>query len=334
MKQLRNNILLAVSCSLVVILLLTLCTINEETWQSLQKLNKIYILVIIAIMLFVWFINGYKLQILAKGVDCKIPLLAAIEIGLVGSFFANITPSGIGGQPIKIVALTKLGISSGKASAVVIVELILRLLFFTFSLPLIFIKLHSLFVSYVNPSVLIGSVSFFMLGLLVMIYLLLYHPRYLVLACFWLLNRKIIAKLINRKKIFAWKRELAREIRIFYQTLWRYLQAGRWELTSGLLLTIVSWLAQFSVIYFIIKSLHLEIDLGYLLLVQLLIYIIIIFIPVPGGSGVEVILASLLSNTLSLSEIGIIVASWRFFTYYTTLFLGGVLAIKVFDLGQ
>ncbi|GAB6100014.1 lysylphosphatidylglycerol synthase transmembrane domain-containing protein [Halanaerocella petrolearia] len=332
MKQLKKKLLLTVGCSLLVVLMLTLYTVNEDTWQALKKLKVNYALIITGVMCLVWFTNGLKLKVLAEGVDFDLPLLSAIEIGLAGSFFANITPSGIGGQPFKIVALTKSKVSSGKASAIVVVELILRLLFFISTLPLIFIKLSNLFVAYINTKLLIISTIVFFLGLLLLIYLQLCRPRYLVLVCFWVLNRGIVAKLISQRKIYAWKRGLVKEIHIFHETLWRYLEDSKMELIVSFLLTILSWGAQFTVIYFIIKSLNLQIDLGYLLLLQLLVYTLVIFIPIPGGSGIEVILASLLQRSIPVSLVGVIVGSWRFFTYYSSIILGGLLAFKVFDI--
>ncbi|AGB42171.1 hypothetical protein Halha_2297 [Halobacteroides halobius DSM 5150] len=334
MNKLKNKILFTLSFSLIILVILILFTVNQQTWQVLKNLNWIYIVISSGIMGFVWFANGFKLKVLAKGVDVKLPLLAAIEIGLVGSFFANITPSGVGGQPFKVVALAKSNVSSGRASAIVIVELILRLVFFIFSLPLVFFKLRSLFVSYINGKLLILGVTIFILGLLVVIYLLLYHPRNLVLICFWLLNRSLIKKIVDEQKIYAWKRELAREIRIFYQALWRYLKVSKWELVFSFILTVLSWSAQFIVIYFIIRSLNLQMNLGSLILIQLLIYTAAIFIPIPGGSGVEVILASLLQQSLPVSVLGIVVGGWRFFTYYSYLIVGGIISFKVFNLDK
>ena len=58
---------------------------------------------------------------------------------------------------------------------------------------------------------------------------------------------------------------------------------------------------------------------------------IIIYVPVPGGSGVaEFGLASLFMLFVPSSVLGIFVMSWRFFTYYVLLFLGGLVSLGSF----
>ena len=333
MKQFKNKILLAVGSSLAVLIAITFFTVDQNTWSALTELNLIYLVIVAGAMLLTWVLNGLKLKVLASGVDFKLPLLAAIEIGLVGKFFSNVTPSGIGGQPLKIVALSKADISSGEASAIVVVELIFRLLFFAFSLPLVLINLTATVTNYVNPIVLLGSIITFIIILMFIVYFLLYHPRYLVAGWFWLLNTSIACKLLPKARRYSWKRGVAREVRIFYQTVWLYLKDSKLQLLTGFLLTALMWITQFTVLYFVISSFNIETTIGYVFLLQLLVYTVVLFIPIPGGSGVEAILASLLGQTLDPSLVGIIVALWRFFTYYTYIIFGGIVSFKVFNLG-
>ncbi|MFO7819661.1 MAG: lysylphosphatidylglycerol synthase transmembrane domain-containing protein [Halanaerobacter sp.] len=333
MNQFKNKILLAVGSSLAVLIAITIFTVDEKTWIAIQDLNWIYLLLVAGAMLLTWLLNGIRLKVLAAGVDFKLPLLAAVEIGLVGRFFSNVTPSGIGGQPLKIIALTKTDISSGKASAIVVVELIFRLLFFSLSMPLVLINLKSVVTSYVSPVVLLSSITIFIILLGFIIYFLLYHPRYLVASWFWLLNTSLLSKLLKRSRRYSWKRAVAKEVRIFYQTIWLYLKDSKLQLLAGFILTALMWGSQFTVLYFIVIGFNLNASLIYLFALQLLVYTIVIFIPIPGGSGVEVVLASLLGQTLDSSLVGIIVATWRFFTYYTYIIFGGIVSFKVFNLG-
>jgi uncharacterized protein (TIRG00374 family) len=89
---------------------------------------------------------------------------------------------------------------------------------------------------------------------------------------------------------------------------------------------------RFTILYFIIKGFNLEIELGFIILVQLLIYTTVLFIPVPGGSGIEVLLAVILNRFFPLSLVGIIAALWRFFTYYSYIFIGSFVSFKIFKL--
>ena len=287
------------------------------------------------ILVICWLFNGLKLKILSSGVGFKLSLLRSVELGLVDRFFSNITPSGIGGQPFKIYALTKSGLSSGKASAIVVTEFLLRILFFVFSLPLVLIKLINvkfIVTSNFSTNLLYINTLFFIGLLIIVVYLLLYKPRYLVIAFYWIINRSIFLKLISKKKRYSWKREFTREVRIFYKTIWMYLENGLWNLISALLLTVVLWLFRFSILYFVILGFNLTANIVSLVLIQLIIYIVVIFIPIPGGSGIEVLLASFLQKMFPVSLIGLIVASWRFLTYYTYIIMGGIVTFKILHL--
>jgi hypothetical protein len=332
MEKFKKQLFMAVGISLIIIVGITIYTVDPSTWQALKNLNLKYLLIIFLAIILAWTINGLKLKTMAAGVGFKLPLINAIELGLVDRFFSNITPSGIGGQPVKILALSKFNITSGKASAIVIVELLLRLLFFALSLPFVFIKVHNLFVSFVSIRLLYIGIPLLIIALGAVIYFLLYKPHTLVKIFFWILNLKLIEKLLNSKIIYSWKRTLAEEIKIFYETIWLYLKEGKFQLFLGLILTGFLWIIRFSILYFIIRGFNLEVDLGFVILIQLLVYTVVLFIPVPGGSGVEVILVSLLHRTLPVSLIGITVASWRFFNYYTYIIFGGIITFKVFHL--
>jgi len=61
---------------------------------------------------------------------------------------------------------------------------------------------------------------------------------------------------------------------------------------------------------------------------QVVLQMIIAYVPVPGGSGVaELSLASLFVYFVPPSILGIFVMVWRFFTYYVLLFFGGFIAL-------
>ncbi|MGM0471589.1 MAG: lysylphosphatidylglycerol synthase transmembrane domain-containing protein [Bacillota bacterium] len=330
MGNIKQKLLTAISFSLLIIIGITIFTVDQSTWQSVKDLRVSYLFLVMVVIMIDWLLNGLKLCILAAGVGVDLPFLTAVEIGLVEKFFTNITPSGVGGQPFKIVALKENQVSLAKASVIVIVELILQLLFFMLGFLFILIKLHKLFFSYFNLEVLILIIPLGVVGLGIVIYLLLYKPRYLAQFFFWLMNRSLIIKLVTSKKRHRWKRKFVKEVRVFNNTIWRYLKSSKGELFSGLSLTVLSWSAKFMVLYFVIRGLNLSVDFSSIYLLQLLIYIIAIFIPVPGASGIEVILAGLLDQFLPVALVGIVVASWRFFTYYLYIFFGGLVTFKVF----
>jgi hypothetical protein len=334
MSKINGKIFSALAISLLIIIIITFLTVDASTWTAFKEINIFYLYLIIAVTFLAWLLNGIKLKVLSSGVGVKIKFFHAVELGLVDRFFSNITPSGIGGQPIKTAAMMKFDISSGKAGAVVVVELLLRLFFFAFSLPLVIYKISDIFFDYVRPIFLSIGTAIFISTLIILIYLMLYKVKLFLKLSFSLLNIKLSRKLIGEEKIYSWKRKLAEEIKIFNSTIWTYIKSGLFELFIAFLLTVLLWMLRFTILYFIIKGFNLEIELGFIILVQLLIYTTVLFIPVPGGSGIEVLLAVILNRFFPLSLVGIIAALWRFFTYYSYIFIGSFVSFKIFKLQE
>jgi hypothetical protein len=61
---------------------------------------------------------------------------------------------------------------------------------------------------------------------------------------------------------------------------------------------------------------------------QVMIVLIMAYVPVPGGSGVaEFGLATLFAPFVPSHILGVFIVAWRFFTYYIPLTLGGLLTL-------
>ncbi|MDI9462769.1 MAG: flippase-like domain-containing protein, partial [Bacillota bacterium] len=94
-------------------------------------------------------------------------------------------------------------------------------------------------------------------------------------------------------------------------------------------LTVLYWGLYYSIAPVILAGFGVRAPFGTAVMWQILIILVLPYIPVPGGSGaVEFGLATLFSSFVPASVLGVFIVAWRFFTYYLTLICGAVLAFR------
>jgi len=93
-------------------------------------------------------------------------------------------------------------------------------------------------------------------------------------------------------------------------------------------LTAAFWLCLFSIAPVILLGLGKPVPYFQAVIWQFVIQMIIVYLPLPGGSGAaELGLASLFVYFVPPSVLGIFVLVWRLLTYYVSLFFGGLIAL-------
>jgi glycosyltransferase 2 family protein len=89
--------------------------------------------------------------------------------------------------------------------------------------------------------------------------------------------------------------------------------------------TVVFWGLFYSIAPILLLGLGVVPDIRAAITWQVMIMLIIPYIPVPGGSGVaEFGLATLFAPFVPSHILGVFIVAWRFFTYYLTLIFGGL----------
>src|SRR5208283_5162015 len=110
----------AASIALVVIL-----TFDSETIAALRRIKLEYILASAIFHIFSYFIWGARTRALCKSLGYEVKYLKIVEIILSGVFAAGITPSSVGGEPLRIHMLYLNKIPFGRATAIIIGERLL-----------------------------------------------------------------------------------------------------------------------------------------------------------------------------------------------------------------
>lgn len=249
---------------------------------------------------------------------------------LIWEFASALSPGVVGGAAVAMFILAREKIEMGRATAIVVVTALMDNLFYVVMTPLVFIFISNadLFPSGEGASFLSANTqSIFWLGFLIILGVctilftsIFFYPRLIKIIIIWIFKLPFLRK---------WKRnalQTGNDIVITSKEL-RGKPTSYWLASFGA--TILSWVARYLVINFILMAF---VGLGFLdnVLIfgkQLVMWLIMLVSPTPGGSGIaEVIFADLLgdfvASSLLISALAIL---WRLISYFPYLFIGFIL---------
>lgn len=315
---------IAIAISVITTAAILVLTVNQETIDSFSKIKPQYLFLAIAIQAFTWFIWGLRIKLMGKATGEEISLSGGISTVLPSLFAACITPSNAGGEPVRVYLLSKKGFSVGDATAVVVGERILDLIFFMIAAPISLFLFGGMIENDIMTTVLAGIGFLFIIGFLTILYGMIKPEKV----------KKIFRRFVKSERTIN---KINTEVDHFHDGLWGFVRDGK----SGLILsfgcTVVLRLSELTVPLLILLGLGVNVKPIWALCIaaQVIVLIIMAMPLTPGSTGVaEVSMLSLYSIFIGSSILGVFVVIFRCMTYYTTLLAGGVAGLKILkDMG-
>lgn len=312
------------------ILLLLIVTVNSETIETVLKIKYEYIVLAVIMHIVAYFMWALRTKSMCQGIDYKIKFLSCVKIVTAGKFAASITPSSIGGEPLRIELLHQNELPIGRASAIVLGERFMDAFLILFSAPVALYILRDGFSDSSLDIVFIMGEFILMSVLLIMLYGLL-RPENLKRIIRFIAIK--LTKLLGKKRedqIYHVLKKIDSEFYNFHASLRMLLREGRTSLVCGMLFTVFYWLFLFSILPVILMGLNLNPPVIITFAAQILLLIITAVPITPGASGVAELGATTLFSVFVVSSlIGITVVTWRVLTYYMNLLVGGFVSIKI-----
>ena len=276
---------------------------------------------------------GYIIRIKVFS-DGQLTWMQAFRVIMLWEFTSAVTPSAVGGTSIAILYVHKEGISLGKSSTMVMLTSFFDEFYFVLMLPLVVLavgkaqlfNLSEVTGSFLSMSLMTVALAGYFLKLvwvLILSYGLFINPRGLK----WLLLKIFKLKLLRR-----WYRsvnQVGTDIILSSKEL-KTKKTGFW--TKSFLSTFLSWSSRYLVANALILAFFGHADQLLLFARQLVMWIMMLIMPTPGGSGfAEYIFTHFLGDSMPVAPelqvaAGTLVAVvWRLVTYYPYLIVGAVL---------
>lgn len=330
MKNYTKWITSSILISIISIVFVLIFTLDKTTIEVVREIKPGYVIAALLIHLFSFFIWGLRIKSMASALGHEIDLKTSIEMVISGTFVAALTPSSIGGEPLRIHLLKQRNMPVGQATAVILGERVLDALLILLAVPFSLYFLRGVLSDPRTDTVIILGEVLSIIVFALMIYATT-KPRFIKLVINCLM--KWIGRFSGKKigdKLQKLSGSIDREIDEFHSSINVFLTEGRKGLYYGLIFTVIYWIVEFSSLPVTLMGLNQAPSVLISFAVQVLLMIIIVMPLTPGASGVaELAAISLFSIFVPASILGITVAAWRAFTFYTNIIAGGFVSFKL-----
>ncbi len=243
---------------------------------------------------------------------------------MLWEFASALSPGVVGGSAVAMFILNKEKIELGRSTAIVVITAMMDNLFYIILVPLVFLFISPLLLFPAESTVQHGVEFAFWLayGLFALIGIILFisvfwYPQLVGRFLGFIFRLKFLKKW--RKKALKTGEEIVITSKEFKQENWKF-----WF--TSFLATFISWTSRYMVINSILAAfLTLRFhDHVFVFAKQLILWLLMIVSPTPGGSGVaEYAFGELMSD---LTQSALLLAGlaflWRLISYFPYLFIG------------
>lgn len=328
MERLKKLTLISLIISIFFLILVSVITVEPETFSILLRLKPHYLFAAIMLHLGSYIIWGLRMKVMAGALGYKIRIQDATVAVISNLFAAAVTPSMAGGEAVRIRQLNHKGnMPVGDASAVVIGERVLDGLLLLISTPFAIWILRGSLTNWKMDVAIVGA-EIFVFVLVLFAFVGLLNPVFIDRLSF------LITRGLNKVGHFDRTEHIIefidRELWNFHNSLWAFLKTGHKGLFLGCLCTVVYWVMDFMILPMILLGLNQPPSILAAFALQVFLTFIMVLPVTPGASGVaELGGAALFGLLVPVSILGIVVAGWRMITYYINLIVGGFFSIKI-----
>ena len=331
-RSIRTGLAIIVIVSTAAILLLVFLTMNRKTWDTLGRLNPIFLVVALLLVVSKWLMLTYRSRLLVRASGSQLSYGKVAKSVLAGSFVGSVTPFRAAGIPMEIYFLHEYGLPGAQASAVVASGAALSILVFTLSLPVVFIlsasKIH------VNLGVRTLLITAGILAAFVFLF-----------VAYSMKNPERVSKRVEasspgwlkrRKWYIRWVEAFFHSLGDFSESLRTIIGSRRSYLYGSVALTLVAWLSEFFIAPIILWGLGYPGLFWDAALAQMVVTALLPFVPIPGAAGAaEAAFATVFVAFVPASLVGFVTLAWRFFDFYLVLLgLGIAFIMAVRDVGR
>ena len=113
---------ISIGLSMAILLAVIVLTFNENTIESLKNLNPWFLLLAFCLHMTAMCIWALRIRVMCRSLGYLVPLKHCLNMVCAGQLIASITPSQVGGEPVRIHELYKAKMPVADATAVVLVE--------------------------------------------------------------------------------------------------------------------------------------------------------------------------------------------------------------------
>ncbi len=324
-KKILNRLIWIASIGILAHLAFVFFTTDRQIVSQLQKINFVYLVIIGGLLLIPWLMNTLRLYSWTKFLKEKLPLRRCFKIIVASELGSAITPTILGGGPIRLGLLVENGFSAPKATTYLGVSALEDVMFYMSGLLVAFIySRESIFKIFSSLADSLTNNLMAVIIIVVIIIILMVMKRMGIFNLF-----SYLALLIPEGLRVKWNSFMTKlssgigEMKTYAKFIFR---SGKKVFFLNVVFVFIAWMAKFTVLGVILYALDIDFNTIQIYVKQWLVWLTMLFIPTPGASGgAEASFYLILGNSIPKEILTLIISTWRFFTYYFMLFAAVVL---------
>lgn len=268
---------------------------------------------------------GYMFRIMLLS-GHRLSLKRAFQVIMLWEFASAITPSVVGGSAVAAFILNAEKIKLGRATSIVMVTAFLDELFYVLAVPVVMLLIglpalfnissnFSLFgVTLHITSIFIIGYSFMLLLISIISYAIFIRPRSFRAGILRLFRWRRLSRWFDKANGFTGDLLLTSE---------EFRGRGVFYWVKAFGYTVFSWMSRFLVVNMLILAFSGNGDQLLIFARQLVMWVILLISPTPGGSGVaEMSFDGFFYQFVDGGMVNAVALIWRMLTYYSYIILG------------
>jgi len=311
--QIAGSLLL----SLIVLAVIGYFTFDPATFrQTVRDAEPLLLLAAVAAAAARIGFGGWRLSHASQG---RLDLATGTRGQLAWYFFANVTPTVVGGGPVATFYVARdADLPVGASAALMLFCMLLNQLWFVAAIPVLvgassFVDLIPAAAGQWGAWTLLATFVLLFLWGVAFAYFTLIRPRALVELGDWCLRWPLLRRFRERGM---------RELHSYFRRATRLGTQSFAFYGTGFLLTAGVWLSRYAIVYFIVRSLH-AVDAVLLFLRSAATMLIGLIMPTPGGSGgLEGLYALFIGPLMPETLMAPTLLVWRVLDFYLFIALG------------
>ncbi len=327
-SRLRRGLVLAFSLSTAALMVIMLSTMRKDITSALSHPSPFYLFLAVFLSLFRWSWSVARMRLLVRAVGSDVPVPRLFKTVFAGSFTGQVTPWRAGGITGEAFFLYFYGLGPGEAAAVVSFGASVSTVLLILTLPpAIWLAERYFTFSFTVRGFLFSALTVGLLFLGLVIFSLL-HPESALDRTILRFSPGFLRRRDGYRRFLA---RLTEEVRTFSYSLRRMAGLGACKLALVILLSFLFWVTGFLAMPFVLVGLGYGSFFWKAVIAQLVVQILLPFIPIPGGSGLGELGFLYVYNSILHNGVvaGLMTLIWRFLDFYLGILVGGTAFLLV-----
>jgi glycosyltransferase 2 family protein len=302
--------------------------------KRLTAFRPLYLLLAIGLVMVPWVAHAARMLLWSHAFGKKLRPMQAFKTALAADIGGAVTPTALGGGPVKLAFLAGFGFNPGEATLVTALGSIEDGIFFVISLPVAIIITKAWANHYVNMAV----------SNLISHWPIAAGAIFLILAIYYLMKRLNVKSHKNAPDLKTSRTNVLLRLKMaivkyrddFFIAVRFVVQKKISVFILCVLVSGVGWICRYTAISVLLFGLGFKVDPILFFLLQWVTFSTMAFIPTPGAvGGAEFAFAVVYSGLLPNGVIPLITGVWRFITFYMIIAIGAIfLAIAGVDFSE